>query len=533
MNIGQWPGWWTRHEPQHVCIIYEDISLTWKEFNRRINQLARAMQNKGVKKGDHVATLMANSNVFLEALFALAKLGAVMTPLNFRLSVNELTFLVNDSMPSMMIYSPEFAELVKGLRAGNPLVVRDYICENAGGLDGDEEYESWISGQDEGEPVPDSEVNEDDPVVIMYTSGTTGRPKGALLSHKNILWNAINNQQAIGFQKGITSLCSAPLFHIGAMNASAIPSVYVGGCLIIHRFFDSAKAIRSIEQYKVSYMFGVPVMFQLMNAAAEWAAADFSSINFFVTGGSPCPKDLIEAYLSKGAHFLQAYGMTESAGGLTLLPPDHALTKLGSSGRPLFHLHLKIIGNDGSELGPGEIGEIIVKGPSVTKGYWNMPQETAKSIKDGWLHTGDMGFLDKDGFIFITDRKKDMYISGGENVYPAEVESIIMQFHKVKEAAAIGIPDKKWGETGMAIIVPQDGSDLTEGEVLAYCRKNMAGYKRPQKIVFSEIPLPRTTTGKLMKKDLRRIYNPDSNEKTAEDEGSRAENQTINRPGIS
>jgi fatty-acyl-CoA synthase len=505
MNFGQWTTWWARNEADYTCIKYDSLDLSWQEFNHRINRLAHALQDKGIIKGDRVAVLMANSNVFLETMFAVAKLGAILVPLNFRLSAGELLFIINDAQPIMMLYSPEFKEMATALR-NDATSVKTFICEMPGGHDGDLEYESWIDGTRVGEPVPDAEVVMEDPLVIMYTSGTTGRPKGAVISHGNMVWNAINAQQINGYQQEMASLCAAPLFHIGALNVSVTPFFYVGAKIVIQRFFDPAKTILLIAEEKVNIMFGVPTMFQLMMMVPEWETADFSSINLFVAGGASVPKDLIEAYFKKGCEFIQGYGMTETAAGGTLLAPRNALNKIGSAGTPLFHLNIKIVDSTGNSLKAGEIGEILIKGPSIIKQYWNMPEETAKNIIDGWLHTGDLGYFDEDNFLYISDRKKDMYISGGENVYPTEVEFIISRHDKIAEVAVIGVPDEKWGETGMAIIVPEQNCDLTEDEVVEFCRENLAGYKRPKKILISNEILPRTATGKLVKKNLKKKH---------------------------
>ena len=505
MSLGHWPTRWAENTPDKVVVKYNDLTLTWAEFNSRINQAAQALQKAGVGKGDRVAVLMANSNVFLEILFATAKLGVILVPLNFRLAAPELKFMVNDSEPSLMIYSPEFNELVGALRADCPSLEK-FVCETGGGLDGDVAYESWIKDLPSEEPLPDSEVTMDDTAVIMYTSGTTGRPKGAMLLHQNMVWNGVNSQIFNAYKGNEVSLCNAPLFHIGALNVSATPLLYAGCKLVVQRFFDPSAALKLIESEKVTLMFGVPVMFQFMMLVPEWQTADISSVEMFVAGGAPCPKDLIEAYQAKGKKFLQGFGMTEAAAGVTLLAPEYALDKIGSAGLPLFHQLLKIVDVKGKQISRGAIGEIVIKGPNVIREYWRLPEETAGSIKGGWLHTGDMGYMDEDGFLYITDRKKDMYISGGENVYPVEVESIMMGFDKIAEVAVIGIPDEKWGETGLAIVVPKAGAELTEEDVLEYCRQNLAGYKRPRKIVFSKEQLPRTATGKLVKKDLKKNY---------------------------
>ncbi|MFH1139033.1 MAG: long-chain fatty acid--CoA ligase [Pseudomonadota bacterium] len=505
MNFGQWPQKWAQLSPSREAIKYGDLTLTWRRFNERVNQAAQALQANGLKKGDRVAVLMGNNNQYLEIMFALAKTGGMMTPLNFRLSVPELQFIINDCTPAALVYSPEFTEVVRGLRGLCPSL-HAFICETAGSALGDPDYESWIGGRSVEEPVPDEEVGLDDTVIIMYTSGTTGRPKGARLLHQNMIWNGVNSQVVNAYTQDDVSLCSAPMFHIGAMNVSVTPMLYAGGKVVVQRFFDPGGALKLLAGEKASLMFGVPVMFQFMTMVPEWQAADFSHLRFFVAGGAPCSRDLIKTYLAKDAHFVQGYGMTETAAGLSLLTAAHALDKIGSAGQPLFHAELKIVDLQGNGLGPNQVGEIIAKGPNIIREYWNLPEETSRNFHDGWLHTGDMGYLDEDGFLYITDRKKDMYISGGENVYPAEVESILLGFPQITEVAVIGVPDDKWGETGLAIVTPASGVEFSEEAFFAYCKENLAGYKRPRKVIVSDKPLPRTATGKLIKKDLRKTH---------------------------
>jgi fatty-acyl-CoA synthase len=451
-----------------------------------------------------VAALMGNSNVFLEILFALSKIGGIMVPLNFRLAVPELEFILNDSEPCMMVYSPEFTAMANELRGKVP-TIKKCICEKEGGAEGDELFERWISGKSELEPVPGVEVTLDDPHFIMYTSGTTGKPKGAVVLQGNTQWNAINGHHMYAIKSGSVSLCAAPLFHIGALHGSATPGLYVGQKMIIQRFFNPNESLKLIEKEKVSLMFGIPVMFLFMTMDPDFEKTDFSSVDFFIAGGSPCPSSLIETYLKKGVNFNQGYGMTETATVITALKTVDAMRKLGSCGKPVFHTDIRIVDLEGKDLPQGEMGEVLIKGPNVIREYWRRPAETAETIVDGWLKSGDMGYLDPEGYLYLVDRRKDMYISGGENVYPAEVEDAIMKFEKVADAGVIGIPDEKWGEVGMAIVVKKAGMDLTEKEVIDFCKNKLAKYKIPKKVAFIDA-LPRTATGKILKKKLREQF---------------------------
>lgn len=504
MNIGEWAKRWAERYPNEPYVKYGDLELTKGEFNVRINRLSHAFQEFGIKKGDRVAVLMGNSNIFLEILFALSKIGGIMVPLNFRLAAPELEFILNDSEPIMLIYSPEFLSVADELRDKIPSM-KTYICEMEGGSPGDLLFGKFVADKSEGEPDPGVEVILDDPHFIMYTSGTTGKPKGAVVLQGNTQWNAINAINMYTLGTGDVSLCCAPLFHIGALHASATPGLYAGQKLIIQRFFNPNESLKLIEKEKVNLMFGIPVMFLFMTLDPDFEKTDFSSVNFFIAGGSPCPKSLIETFMEKGVTFNQGYGMTETATAITALRSEDALRKLGSCGKPVFHTDIRIVDLEGGDLPQGEMGEVLVKGPNVIREYWRKPKETAETIEDGWLHSGDMGYIDEEGYLFLVDRKKDMYISGGENVYPAEVEDVIMSFDKVADVGVIGVPDKKWGEIGMAVVVKKPDTELTENEVIEFCKGKLAKYKIPKKVTFIDV-LPRTATGKILKKELRAKY---------------------------
>lgn len=506
MNVGEWPKRWADRYPDEPYIKYGDLSLTRRDFNRRVNRFANAFHESGIKKGDRVAALMGNSNVFLEILFALSKIGGIMVPLNFRLAAPELEFILNDSEPVMMIYSPEFIQLMGELRGKIPSI-KEYMSEMEGGTPGDMLIEKWVSSKSDEEPVVKVDVTLNDPHFIMYTSGTTGKPKGAVVLQQNTQWNAINAIHIYGYglNSATVSLCAAPLFHIGALHASATPGLYAGARTVIQRFFNPNETLKIIETEKVTVMFGIPVMFLFMMMDKDFEKTDFSSVNFFIAGGSPCPTSLIESFLKKGVTFNQGYGMTETATAITALKSVDATRKVGSCGKPVFHTDVRIMDLAGKDCSRGEIGEVLVKGPNVIREYWRRPKESAETITDGWLKSGDMGYLDDEGYLFLVDRKKDMYISGGENVYPAEVEDVLMKYDKVADAGVIGIPDDKWGEVGMAVIVKKAGVEVTEKEVIDFCKNMLAKYKIPKKVVFTDA-LPRTATGKILKKTLREKF---------------------------
>ena len=504
MNIGEWTTKWAQRYPDEPSIKYGDLTLSKQEFDSRINQTANAFLDTGIKKGDRISVLMGNSNVFLEILFAISKIGAVMVPLNFRLAVPELDFIINNSEPKLMVYSPEFVTTIEELKSKVPSIQK-YICEAGEAVPDDALFETWIAAYPKTQPKPEIEPTLDDPHIIMYTSGTTGRPKGAVITQGNTQWNAINCIHMYTFDVEDVGMCCAPLFHIGALNASATPTIYAGATYVIQRFFDPGEILKLIEKEKANSMFGIPVMFLMMSMTPEFNETDLSSIKFFIAGGSPCPKSLIDTYLEKGINFNQGYGLTETATAVTALRTTDALRKLGSCGKPVFHTDVKIVDLKGQQTASDEMGEILIKGPHVIKEYWKHPEATASSIVDGWLYTGDMGYVDNEGYLYIVDRRKDMYISGGENVYPAEVEDVLMSFPKIADAGVIGIPDDKWGEVGLAVVVKKPDTEVTESEIIEYCASKLAKYKTPKKVEFTDA-LPRTLTGKILKKDMRAQY---------------------------
>ena len=517
MNVGEWTTIRARLDPSGMIVECDDgRSYTNLEFNRRVNRLANSLPGVGITRGERVAALFPNNPEFLELLFAAGKIGAIMVPLNFRLAPPELAYILEDSGARVVLYTPEFAvqaaelkELAKG--------VERFIAVG-GGNEGDMDYEEWISGAPDTEPVVEPEVTLDDPHFIMYTSGTTGRPKGAVLTHGNTQWNGVNAILMYSLSSADVILVSAPLFHIGGLSAAATPIIYGGGKVVLTRFFVPDQVLEAIEKYKVTCMFGIPVMFLLMSMSDKFAEADMSTIEMMIAGGAPCPVPLIEKFQEKGVVFAQGYGLTETAPGVSALPEEDALTKRGSAGKPCFHVDIRIFDEDDNELPQGEMGEIVVKGPNVFKEYWNMPEETARVLRNGWFHTGDMGRFDEEGYLFIVDRKKDMIISGGENVYPAEVEDCIHAHPLVADVGVIGMRDQKWGEVPLAAVVATPGEELTEGDIIEFCKGRLAGFKIPRKVIFVD-DLPRTPTGKILKKDLRAQYVPEGDSSIVERSG--------------
>jgi len=506
VNIGEWISKRANLYPERLFLREEDgREFDNRQFNRRVNRMAHALGKMGLARGDRVAALMTNSSEFLEIFFACAKTGVIMVPLNFRLAPPELIYIIGNSSPKVLVYSPDFADKVKAVKAAG-LSLSQYFRHGGGNLPEDPALSDFIAPFSEDEPIPATEVTLNDPLFIIYTSGTTGDPKGAVLSHGNILFGAIHSLIGYGMDKTFKSLVVAPLFHVGALAASATPVIYAGGCLILKSFFNASEILKLIVREKINYMFAVPVMFQLMAKSEEWARADFSHVHYFISGGAPIPVDVIRKYQEeKGVGFVQGYAMTETLR-LTSLDLEDSITKAGSVGKEVFHIELRIVDNDGRDVAPGEPGEILVRGPNVFLGYWNKPAETAEAMAGGWFHTSDMGRRDEDGFVYIIGRKQEMIISSGENIYPAEVERAIQSLPQVKEAAAVAMPDPaKRGEVVAAFVTLQDGRSITEEELINALQGQIAHFKIPKRVFFVD-DFPRNAAGKILKKELQKQF---------------------------
>ncbi|WP_405232626.1 acyl-CoA synthetase [Lentisalinibacter salinarum] len=485
-------------DPGNRAIVFEETEYTYAEFVDRIRRVAAVLQDGGVCQGDRVGYLGVNHPAFLETLLAAATLGAVFVPLNFRLTGPELEFIINDAGVHTLIADDMLRPVIEPVRES--LCVRRYIgAENAAG--GWEDYEGLLANA---APYPGHiAAAPHDTAVIMYTSGTTGRPKGAMLTHGNLLWNNVGAAFALSSNPDDITLTAAPLFHIGGLNVTTLLAMQVGACVVLHRAFDPGKALDDIARYRCTTMFGAPAMFLFMAQQPRFADTDLSSLRSLVVGAAPVPKSLLEIYGNRGVNLDQGYGLTETSPLVSFLKSQYTADKLGSAGKPGLFGELRIADADGHSLAPGEVGEILYRGPNVMKGYWNRPEATAEAIdEDGWFHTGDAGYLDEDGFLFISDRVKDMVISGGENVYPAEVEGVLYEHPAVAEVAVIGLPDEKWGEAVTAVVALSEGAELTLEELRDFADGKLARYKLPLRLHIVEA-LPRNPAGKVLKFELR------------------------------
>ena len=477
-------------------------SFTNLEFNQRTNRMVHALISLGVEKGDRVSVIMLNSSEFLETFFACAKLGAIVVPISFRLAAPEMAYMINDSTPKVLIYTSDFADKISELK-NQTHAVRYWFRHSGNDLAEDTDIARFAEGFSDREPEPKEKVIEDDPLLIMYTSGTTGDPKGAILTHQSITFDAVHNLIEFSLNKDFRSLVTAPLYHIGPLAASTTPVVYAGGSLVLKRFFNASEIIKLIMRENINYMFTVPVMYQMMTEAAEWDAADFSHVHYFFSGAAPMPIPVIKKYQEeKGVRFAQGYGMSEACQ-ISALSLDDSIRKAGSVGKEDFHVMLRIVDDNDNDVAEGGSGEIIIKAPTILSGYWNKPKDTEEAMRGGWFHTGDLARKDSDGFLFIEGRKKDLIISNGINIYPAEVEKAIQSITQVKESAAVGMPDPRRGEVVAAFVSLKEGGTLTEGELIEKLSGKIATFKLPRKIFFVD-DFPRNTQGKILKKELRK-----------------------------
>ena len=480
--------------PERMAMIFEGRETRYGELAGRVLRQASLLREAGVCVGDRVGYLGFNHPALLETMFAAQALGAIFVPLNFRLTAQELTFIINDAGIHSLVVDDALREVINPAR--EQLCCRHYFASES-------PNEGWrhLDGErDAAAPLGRAvSVTEHDVAIIMYTSGTTGLPKGAMLTHGNILWNNINAMLAFGGDRDDVVLTAAPLFHIGGLNIMTISSFHTGSTLVLMRGFDAGQVLENIQRYGVTHMFGAPAMYLFMSQHPGFDTTDLSSIKSVICGAAPVPESLIELYGARGLVFCQGYGLTETSPFSALLTPEWAVSKLGSAGQPPLYSDTRIVDDHNRELPAGERGEICLRGPNIMKGYWNRPDATAEAIDtEGWFHSGDVGYVDEDGFLFICDRLKDMVISGGENVYPAEVESVLYKHESIAEVAVLGLPDDKWGEAVTAVVALHEGKSLTLEELRAFAEPHLAKYKLPLRLHLVSA-LPRNPAGKVLK----------------------------------
>lgn len=497
ISVGDWIKKWSILQPHKQALFFEDHPFTYLEFNRRINQLSYLLLETGIGKGDRVAVLLHNCHQYLEIFFAISKIGAILVPLNWRLAAPELEFILKDSGVRIWIFEPEFEEVVSAIRPNLNLPDEHYISIGEPHPDWAIDYDKAISKQPIQEPCTNDSVEGEDPHIIMYTSGTTGVPKGAVLSHRKTFFNVLNADIVYDLTSKDIMMISRPMFHSGGLLVEAMPVLYKGGTLILKKRFRPLEILETVERYKVTILELSATVYQFILQQCDLTRHDLSSVRCYFTGGERISVTMLREYDKKGIVISQIFGQTE-ASTIAFLTPENASLRIGSVGLPVFHGEVRIVDKMGKEAGPGEVGEIIVKGPTLMSGYWNRPDLTAETIRDGWLYTGDLAKKDEEGYFYIVDRERDMYISGGENVYPAEIEKALFSHPKVFDVGVVGVPDEKWGEVGKAYLVIKQGETMTEGEVLKFLRGKLGKYKIPKYVEFIE-ELPKTASGKIQK----------------------------------
>jgi long-chain acyl-CoA synthetase len=503
-----------RYYPENTATTFNDRSQSYSELWSRTQALARALQNLGLGRDDRVAIYLLNCPQFMEVVYACFELGAVVVPLNTRLAADELIFIINDAECRAFItddaLQPASASFKSRLEG-----IEHYIAVNAEGEFRD--YERLIAEQGDKprDPLPDDDRSEEDLVGLFYTSGTTGVPKGVMLNHRNLWMNAMHTLAARAPEPNPIFLHAAPMFHLATFPA-VINNTLVGGSHAILQRFDLKRLMEIIERDRVTSTVLVPTMINLLINHPDFSKHDMSSLRRITYGASPMPVELLKRamQLLPGVEFFQGYGQSESSPLLTtLMPedhvvegPEHVTRRLASCGRPVIGVEVEVVDDNDEPVEPGEVGEVVARGPNVMMGYWKRPEETASALRGGWLRTGDMATIDDAGYIYLVDRKKDMIISGGENVYSTEVENVVYQHPAVREAAVIGVPDEKWGEAVKAIVTLKNGASATESDLIEFCAARLADYKTPKSVEIREGELPKSGAGKIMKKELREPY---------------------------
>lgn len=500
INIGEFLSKRSFLTPDREGLVCEKVRRTYRELNERANRLANALKSLGVGYGDRVGLLALNEPEYYDLYFGLGKIGAILVPVNYRLAGPEIEFILTDCSAKVFIFGKEYREIVDSFRRNIPaqhlIAISDEPVEWA------KSYQTLINGASDQEP----EINggDDDTLTILYTSGTTGRPKGAELTHTYYYWNSVNLSCTLGLDIGTSTLIALPLFHIGALAAPPW-IVHTGGKAVLLRSLDPQRFLELLQEEKISGFGSVPALLDILKWVPNFEKYDWSSVRTILVYAAPVPVTLIQEYAAVGIQVRQLYGLTEG-NTATVLDPENALSKVGSCGKPFFHAEIRVVDDEGRDVGPEVKGEVILRAPNIMKGYWNRPKETAATIKDGWLYTGDIGKMDQEGFLYILDRKKDMIISGGENIYPAEVEDALLHHPKIADVAIIGYPHEKWGEAVKAIVVLKPGENLTDAELIEWCQGKIGRFKIPKEVVFID-SIPRTPTGKILKRVLREQFN--------------------------
>ena len=504
MNIAWWVQRWSELHPDKPAVIFEEEQITYVELNQRANRASCWLQSLGIEKGDRVAVMLNNCPEFIELFLACARLGAIFVPLNFRSAPPELEYFLKNCRPRLFVFGQEFMANVNKVdfentkpqvllssvgNASTGTAVLDYAGESAA-FEGRKPFLSRSLGP----------ADPEEPQVIMYTSGTTGRPKGAVLSHRKTFFNCLNADIFFKMHFDDVMLVILPLFHSGGLFIQTSPVIYKGATLVMHPKFDPHKVYQDIERYRVTKFLGVPTVYRALVQVDPQQRGDVSSLKVCAGGGEKTTPELFERCREAGLAFRQVMGQTETSI-LLWASEEDSFRKPGTVGRPVFHAEVNIVDKNGRPVKPGDIGEIVVRGSIMMKEYWQDPVRTEETIRNGMLYTGDLARTDEEGYYFLVDRARDMYITGGENVYPAEVERILRAHPQIEDIAVVGVPDERWGEVGKAFVIPKKDSNLAAESLIGFCQERMAKFKCPKQVEFRE-DFPRTSLGKVKKREL-------------------------------
>lgn len=509
-NVGRIASKRAALTPDNVALIFEDTPITYLALNREINRIANYFRAKGLEKGDRIAVDLLNCPEFLACYFAAAKLGLIFVPLNFRLVSRELEYQLNQCDCRLLVFHDQVARYIAPIRDVVSVETDKYLCVSTGFADAPGrlqwavDYHEAVSSFSPEEPPVDTPIDLDDPLMILYTSGVTGNPKGAVITHGQTYFKCFQIINYTDMRRDDVFQSQAPLCHSAGLCAVATPALCRGATLLMRHHFDAAVFAQDIARYRATIVFGLTTMFRFILEEGILDTLDIGSVRMFFGGGERTPQSLLDALAEKGVHLLIGFGQTENSA-MVLMPEEAMHQKPGSVGKPNFFTELWIENDKGEKLPPGQIGEIVAVGPNVMKEYWGMPAETAKTIVNGVLHTGDLGYIDEDGFVYMVDRAKDMYRTGAENVFPAEVERILADHPKIENVAIIGVPDDRWGETGKAFVLCKPGQALTLGEVHGFLDGKVAKYKFPSLLEIVEA-LPTTVWGKIKKAELKATH---------------------------
>ncbi len=509
MYIGDYMGRRSLYSPDALAVVDAGKSphwrFTYRQMNERANKLANWLRDEaGVRKDDRVGIFAYDGVEFLDALFACGKLGATLTCFNWRLHPVELRQLLHDTRPKVMIFSQEFADKIRLAQTGARFV-NGWLHLEGEPVGGSAHYETTLQAASAAAVITES-VTEEDIVCLLFTGGTTGLPKAAQISHRQIAWNTLNTV-IHDITHGDVTVNVFPMFHTGGLFVYTLPLLIMGGTVVLTRRFDPEQILNLLQEYGATFFGGVPTMYQMLTTAPNWNQADLSRLRFCTSGGAALPVPLVEKFRDeKGVRFKQGFGMTEFGPGIFALPAEDAIRKAGSIGRPNFFVDARIVDDENRPLPPGAVGELVLKGPSRASGYYNNPQASMDVMdEDGWFHTGDLAKCDAEGYFTIVDRKKDMFISGGENVYPVEIEQVLYRHPAVHQCAVIGVPDATWGEVGKACVVLKPGQRVSPDELLAHLAAHLAKYKVPRSVeIMPELPI--SAAGKILKRELRQRF---------------------------